>query len=324
MTHVMLRLSLVALAVFSSTATAAEPPVVGIYGWGTDPASKIPRWQRFHDRLRELGWRDGVNVRFEPKHGRMDDARGDAILREFVQKKVALIVVTGTGEALAAKRATSTIPVVVLHVLDPVELGLVQSLARPGGNITGRTQIVSGVSGKLLELIAQALPNIRTAVYGRGGTGSTEHGNEISAAAKSLGIAYRQSDLPKDRDFGGWAEREKRQGADAAVFVLDGFTFSAPHNANLAAALVRHKLPAICGAAEYAEAGCLMSYGPVTLDHYSRGADFVDKILRGAKPAELPMEQPTKFELVVNLKTARALGVKIPRSLLVRASRVIE
>jgi putative ABC transport system substrate-binding protein len=209
-------------------------------------------------------------------------------------------------------------------VLDPVELGLVNSLSHPGGNITGRTQIVSGVSGKLLELMAQTIPSARHVVYGRGATGSREHGKEISAAAKSLGLAYRQSDLPGDRNFDGWAAKMRRDGMEAAVFVLDGFTFAPPHNANLAAALIKHKLPAICGASEYADAGCLISYGPVTLDHYVRGAEFVDKILRGARPADLPMEQPTRFELVVNQRTAKAIGVKIPQSMLLRADRVIE
>jgi len=318
------RCLVVALLFLAGAASAAEPPIVGIYGAGTDPSSKIPRWLRFYDRMRELGWRDGENVQLQPRFGAMDAAKGDAILREFIRAQVAVIVVTGTGEALAAKRATSTIPVVVLHMLDPVELGLIQSLARPGGNITGRTQIVSGLSGKLLELIAQTIPSVRRAVYGRGATGSQEHGKEIGAAAKSLGLAYLQSDLPRDRNFEPWAERIKREGVDAAVFVLDGLTFPPPHNAALAAALVKHRLPAICAASEYADAGCLMSYGPVTLDHYSRGAEFLDKILKGAKPADLPVEQPTRFELVVNLKTAKALGVKIPGSILLRADRVIE
>ena len=304
--------------------SAAELPIVGIYAAGTDPSSKIPRWLRFYERLRELGWRDGENVRLQPRFGALDEAKGDAILREFVQTRASVIVVTGTGEALAAQRATSTVPVVVLHMLDPVKLGLIQSLARPGGNITGRIQTVSSVSGKQLELIAQAIPSARRAVYGRGRTGSREHGDEISAAARSLGIAYLQSDLPLDGKFEPWAERMKREGFDAAVFVLDGLTFPPPHNANLAAALIKHKLPAICGASEYADAGCLMSYGPVTLDHYARGAEFVDKILKGAKPADLPVEQPTRFELVVNLKTAKALGVKIPGPILLRADRVIE
>ncbi|MGH7865595.1 MAG: ABC transporter substrate-binding protein [Candidatus Binataceae bacterium] len=305
-------------------ASAAEPPIVGILAIGTDPSAKLPRWTRFYDRIRELGWRDGENVRLQPRFAAGDFAKADAILREFVSAKVAVIVTTGTGEALAAKRATSTIPIVMLHVLDPVELGLIHSLARPGGNITGRTQIVSGLSGKLLELIAQTIPSARRAVYGRGATGSREHGKEISAAAKSLGLAYLESDLPRDRDFDSWAARMKREGVDTAVFVLDGFTFPPPHNAALAAALIKHKLPAICGASEYADAGCLMSYGPMTLDHYARGAEFVDKILKGAKPADLPVEQPTTFEMVVNLKTAKALGLKIPQSLLIRADRVIE
>lgn len=308
----------------AGSASAAEPPVVGIYGAGTDPSSKIPRWLAFHSRMRELGWRDGENVRLQTRFGANDNAKGDAILREFIRTQVAVIVVTGTSEALAAQRATSTIPVVVLHMLDPVKLGLIQSLGRPGGNITGRVQTVSSVSGKQLELIAQAIPSIRRAVYGRGLTGSAAHGEEISAAAKSLGLAYLQSDLPRDRSFDRWAEQMKRDGVDAAVFVLDSLTFPPQYNAALAAALIKHKLPAACAASEYADAGCLMSYGPVTLDHYSRGAEFVDKILKGAKPADIPVEQPTRFELVVNLKTAKALGIKIPGVTLLRADRVIE
>ena len=144
------RCLVVILLLLAGAASAAEPPIVGIYAAGTDPSSKLPRWLRFYDRMRELGWRDGENVRFQPRFGAMDPAKGEAILREFVRAQVAVIVVTGAGESLAAKRATSTIPIVMLQVLDPVELGLVHSLARPGGNITGRTQTVSGVSGKQL------------------------------------------------------------------------------------------------------------------------------------------------------------------------------
>jgi ABC-type uncharacterized transport system substrate-binding protein len=312
------------LVLFAASGFAGEPSVVGIVASGTDPAAKLPRWERFYDRMRELGWRDGETIRFERRFAANDAKKLEAMLQEFVRAKVSLIVVSGTGEAVAAKRATGTIPIVVLHALDPVKLGLVQSLAHPGGNLTGRTQIVSGVSGKLLELIAQTLPSAKNVVYGRGATGSREHGEEIGVAAQSLALAYRQVDLPRDRNFDRWASRMKGEGMDAAVFVLDGFTFSAPHNANLAAALIRHKLPAICGASEYADAGCLMSYGPVTLDHYVRGAELVDKILRGARPADLPMEQPTRFELVVNQRTAKAIGIKIPQSMLLRADRVIE
>ncbi len=297
---------------------------MGIYGWGNDPSSRIPRWSRFYERLGELGWRDGENVRLQPRFGARDDAKGAEILREFVRARVAVIVVTGTGEALAAKRATSTIPIVLMHMLDPEKLGLVQSLARPGGNVTGRIQTISSVSGKQLERIAQMLPSMRSAVYGRRATGSREHGDEIGAAAKLFGLAYQQSDLPRDRSFDSWAGQMKREGVDAAVFVLDGLTFAPPHITNLAAALIKHRLPAICGASEYAEEGCLMSYGPIMLEHYSRGAEFVDKILKGARPADLPVEQPTRFELVINLKTAKSLGVKVPHLMLLRADRVIE
>ena len=315
----------VAVVLLAAAASAAEPPVVGILAIGTDPAAKLPRWSRFYERMRELGWRDGENIRLQPRFAAGDFAKADAIMREFVDAKVAVVVVTGSTEALAAKRATSTIPIVMLHVLDPVELGLVQSLARPGGNITGRTQIVTGLAGKQLELLAQAVPSVRRVAYGRGSSVAARmFRDEISAAAKTLGLAYVQSELPRDRNFEPWAERVKREGVEAVVFVLDNLTFAPPNNANLAAALIRHKLPAICATSEYADAGCLMSYGPVTLDHYVRGAEFVDKILKGAKPADLPVEQPTRFELVVNLKTAKALGIRIPGAILLRADRVIE
>jgi putative ABC transport system substrate-binding protein len=314
-----------AVLLLAGVASAAEPPVVGILAIGTDPSAKLPRWLRFYERMRELGWRDSENVRLQPRFAAGDFAKADAIMREFVDAKVAVVVVTGSTEALAAKRATSTIPIVMLHVLDPVELGLVRSLARPGGNITGRTQIVTGLSGKQLELLAQAVPSARRVAYGRGSSlAAGLFGDEISVAAKTLGLAYVQSELPHDRKFDNWAEQVKREGVEAVVFVLDNLTFAPPNNANLAAALIKHKLPAICATGEYAEAGCLMSYGPMTLDHYVRGAEFVDKILKGAKPADLPVEQPTRFELVVNLKTAKALGIKIPGPVLLRADRVIE
>ena len=315
-------LTLASLIVFA--ASAAEPPIVAILAMGTDPAAKLPRWVRFHDRMRELGWRDGDNVRFRPRFAQGDIAKADAILRGFVAANVAILVVTGATEALAAQRATSTIPIVMLHVDDPVDLGLVRSLSQPGGNITGRSSRPPGISGKHLELIATMVPFARRAVYGRGGTGSREHDEQIGAAAKMLGLAYLQSDLPSDRNFDAWAERMKHEGVDVAVFVLDRFTFAPPYNAALAAALIKHRLPAICGAAEYADAGCLMSYGAPTLDHYAVGAEFVDRILRGAKPADLPVDQPTKFELVINARTAKALDIKIPQMLRLRADRVIE
>jgi putative tryptophan/tyrosine transport system substrate-binding protein len=291
---------------------------------GTDPSAKIPRWLLFNSRMRELGWRDGENVRLRPRFAAGDVAKVDAILRDFIRQQVAVVVVTGTTEALAAKRATSTIPIVMLHVLDPVELGLIRSLRYPGGNLTGRTQTISGLSGKQLQLIAETIPSIRRAVYGRGATGSRMHGEEISAAAKSLGLGYLQSDLPRDLNFDRWAAQMRSDGIDAAVFVLDSLTFAPPDNALLAAALIKHRLPAICAASEYADAGCLMSYGPVTLDHYSRGAEFVDKILRGARPVDMPVEQPSRFELVINMQVARVLGVTIPHSVMLRADRVIE
>ena len=237
------RCLVVALLALAATASVAELPGVGILAMGTDPSAKVARWLRFHERLRELGWRDGENVRVLPRFADGDPAKAEAMLRELVQAKVALIVTTGTVEALAAQRVTSSIPIVMLHVLDPVELGLIQSLARPGGNVTGRTHIVSGLSGKLLELISQMVPSARRAVYGRGATGSRAHGEEISAAAKLLGMAYQQSDLPRDRNFDSWAGRMKRDGVDAAVLVLDSLTIAAPHNANLAAALINTDCP---------------------------------------------------------------------------------
>jgi len=263
--------------------------------------------------LRELGYLEGQAVAFEPQWGNGHVDRLPGLAAELISAKVAIIVTGGSEAALAAKRATSAIPIVMATGADPVGLGLVESLARPGGNVTGVTSIQTEVSAKRLELLKQLVPRAsRVAIlWDADNHASALIVRDTEAGARPLGISLQSAGVRSPKDV------------DTAVILVSGPALMSDRR-RIADLAVGHRLPMIVGSREYAEAGGLLSYGTDYPDLFRRAAAYVDKILKGAKPADLPIEQPTKFELVINLKTAKALGLTIPRALLLRADDVIQ
>src|SRR5262252_8788123 len=321
---VMLALSLTLAPLVAGAQQAGKVPRIGFLGV-TSPSDRPPLLDAFRQRLRELGWVEGQNVVIDYRYaeGRVD--RLPDLAAELVRLKVDLIVASaGTQVATAAKNATETIPIVMIAVRDPVGTGLIASLARPGGNVTG----VSGSAGlewvaKQLELLKETVPKIRrVAILSNPDNAYHQLAiREVNVAARSLGVQLQLLEARGPNEFDGAfaAMAKERVGA---LLVLSDAIFSS-HRTRLADLAARSRLPAAYGVRDSVEAGGLMSYGPSILDSYRRAATYVDKILKGAKPAELPVEQPTKFELVINLKTAKALGLTIPQSVLLRADQVI-
>ena len=276
------------------------------------------------EALRELGWVEGENVVFERRYAENRLERLPELAADLVRLKVDVIVAAGTLAPLAAKRATSTIPIVMTSAGDPLGSGLVDSLARPGGNVTGMSIMGPDLGGKRLELLKELLPRIaRVAVLRNAATPNTAIVlKETQAAARTFGIEVQSLEVRGPDDFDGAFETMQRQHPDSLVTVEDPLTFN--HRKRIADFAAGQQLPSLSGLSEFAVAGGLMSYGANNADLLRRAAGYVDKILKGAKPADLPVQQPTKFELVINLKTAKALGITIPPSLLARADKVIE
>jgi putative tryptophan/tyrosine transport system substrate-binding protein len=298
---------------------ASKTYTVGLVSIGTDPGQSS-LWQSFIDGMRERGYVEGRNLVVKRAFGNPDRLSG--MLAELVAARVDAIVTTGPRETRTARRATATIPIVMTFVEDPVAEGFVKSLAQPGTNVTGLTSLVPGLSQKYVELLNEALPTAR-----RFGVVATrdpvpENRHELEAAVKARGLTLSFLVVSEPVNFDTTLARAKRDGATGIIAPVDGVTFR--HRRALVAAALKHRLPGIYWAREYGEAGGLMTYGASLADLRRHAAIYVDKILRGAKPAELPIEQPTKFDLVINLKTARALGLTIPPSLLMRADQVIE
>ena len=281
--------------------------------------------EAFREGLRELGWAEGQNLVLEYRwaDGRFD--RLPDLAAELVRRTVDVIVASPTPAALAAKEATGTIPIVGLSLTDPVGLGIIASLARPGGNVTGLSYSVGpSIFGKDLELLREVVPQVqRVAVLSNpAGPAQPLTIRNIRVAAQALGLQLQLVEARGPGDFDGAFAAMTREHA-GAVFVVTDPAFVA-HRARLTDLAIRKRLPSIFTQREDAEAGGLMSYGPRLSDLYRRAATYVDRILKGARPADLPVEEPTKFELVINLKTAKILGLTIPQSLLLRADQAIE
>jgi putative tryptophan/tyrosine transport system substrate-binding protein len=287
-------------------------------------AGSAPNPDVLTEALRELGWVEGENVAFERRYAENRLERLPEMAADLVRLKVDVIVAGGTLAPLAAKRATSTIPIVMAAAGDPLGSGLVASLARPGGNVTGMSMMVPDLSGKWLELLRDILPGLaRVAVLWNSDNPYSAIGfKETQSAARTLGIEVQSLEVRSPDDFDRAFEAAQRHHPDALVTVSDPLTLD--HTKLIADFTAGQRLPSVHGAKEFAAAGGLVSYGANIADVVRRAAGYVDKILKGAKPADLPVEQPTKFELVINLKTAKALGVTIPPSLLARADEVIE
>ena len=301
---------------------ANKLPTIGFLGSGSRPSQGA--WlEAFAQRLRELGWSEGRTVAFEYRWAEGRSNRLAEIATEFVRLKVDLIYAVGTESALAAKRATSTIPIVFPVTGDPIGTGLVASLAMPGGNATGLSDFAVDLAAKRLEILREVFPSLAhlAIIANSAYSGGALELGEIKAAARALGIEVVPLEFRRAEDVAPAFEALK--GRAEALYVV-GDPLANIQRMRIMTFALAARLPAMCVQREYVEAGGLMSYGPNYPDLNRRAADLVDKILRGAKPVDLPVEQPTKFDLVVNLITARALGVTVPPTLLARADEVIE
>jgi putative ABC transport system substrate-binding protein len=309
----------------SSAADAQQPTSprhIGVLFVSWSLESKMA--QALREGLREAGYAEEKDVVIEWRTASGDYARLPALAANLVERKVEVIVVAGTVAAQAIKRATSTIPVVIVNVADPVGSGLVSDLAHPGGNVTGFSNMVAELSAKRLQLLKEAIPRVtRMAVLRNPDTPwQTRVIDDLKVVAAALSIELSVVvDVRTPEDFGAAFTAARRAHAHA-VYVLDGPLFNY-HRAILVKEATKARFPTIYGAREFPEEGGLMSYGANSIDLFRRSAGYVDKILKGAKPGDLPIEQPTKFELVVNLKTAKALGLTFPESILLHADEVI-
>ena len=312
-----------AAVVWRSAARAQQPgklPTIGFLG--TDASVWSPWTAAFVQRLRELGWTEGRNIAIEYRWSEGRPARHAEIAAEFVRMKVDVIV-TNAFAASTVKQATSVIPIVFPLGIDPVGSDLIGSLAQPGGNVTGLTTQQSDLAGKRLELLREVLPRLRRlAVMGNAGNRAAvlEMG-EVQAAARTLGLEVAPLEIRRVEDIAPAFESLKAQ-ADALYVVGDSFVQA--NRTRIITFSLSARLPTIVGIREFVQAGALMSYGPNFSDLFRRAAELVDKILRGTKPGDIPVEQPTKFDLVINLTTAKALGLTIPPTLLARADEVID
>jgi putative tryptophan/tyrosine transport system substrate-binding protein len=302
---------------------AKKVPRIGFLG-ATSAFAEKRRIEAFRQGLHELGYVAGENIVIEWRWAEEKFERLPVLAAELMGLNVEIIVTGGSTSTGAAKKVTTTIPIVMTQTTDPVGSGFVASLARPGGNITGLSTVAPELNGKRLELLKEVVPKLsRVAVFDDSTTPGNAQGlKETELAARALKVQLQYLDIRGPRDIE-TAFREASKGRADAVIVLGGplFISQRRQTADLA---IKNRLPTTHGSVEMVEHGGLMSYGVSVSDLYRRAATYVDKILKGAKPADLPVEQPTKFELVINLKTAKALGLTIPPSVLGRADQVIE
>jgi len=301
---------------------AKKIPRIGFLGGGSPSTAKV-LLDAFHQGLRELGYIEGQNIAIEYRYAEGKEERLADLAAELVRLRLDVIVTVGTQATLAAKHATSTIPIVVGTAGDLVGEGLVASLARPGGNVTGFTNIDPDLSAKRLQLLKESFPKVsRVAVLYHGGPGGDdEELKETQAAARTLKIQLQPLAVKDPSQFSGAYAAMKKERA-AALIIFHG-SFTRFHQTQLVELAAKNQLPTMCGNAAWSDAGCLISYGHDRSHQFRRAAGYVDKILKGTKPADLPVEQPMKFEFVINLKTAKELGVTIEPNVLVRANRVI-
>jgi putative ABC transport system substrate-binding protein len=295
-------------------------PRIGLIGNAT-PTSGTTFVDAFRRGLAHLGWIEQQNLRIEYRWAEGDLGRHPQLVADLVALKVDVIVLAGTAAARAAMQATRTIPIVVALVGDPVAGGLANNLAKPGGNLTGLAWQTSDLVTKQLQLLQETVPRA-TQVAAIGHPANPAARSAIEPAARSLGVQVHVIDIEAPADIPGAFEAIQRRRADT-LLVLPSPMFYGERR-RLAELAARHRLPAVYETRDFVDAGGLMSYGPSFPDMYRRAATYVDKILKGAKPGDLPMEQPTKFDFVINLKTAKALGLTIPPAVLARADALIQ
>jgi putative ABC transport system substrate-binding protein len=287
------------------------------------PSIFAARNEVFRQGLRDLGYVEGKNIIIEYRYaeGKLD--RLPDLAAELVRLKVDVIVTAAASGTHAAKQATSTIPIVVAGAGDLVGQGLVASLAKPGENVTGSTTLAPDLSGKRLELLKEILPKAtRVAVLLHSNPSDRDQLQETEMAARHLGVKIQPLEIKDPNDFQNVYDAIAKQRADAIIIIQGAFIQN--YRRQLAELALKHRLPAMCEQAEWAQDGCVASYGPDLLYLYRRAAIFVDKLLKGTKPADIPVEQPMKFELVINLKAAKQIGLTIPPNVLVRADNVFK
>ena len=303
----------------------AQPPKVLRVGWlSNDKSATSPFYEAFRNGLRDLGYLEGSNLVIEAKFGEGYGERLDALAVELVQWKPQIIVTQGGPATYPVIRAGATMPIVFGFSGDPIEGKLVKTLAHPGGNMTGMTFLSHELVGKRMELLKEALPSLkRASVLAR-----PQHPGEqaelrtTQTAAKTLGLAINYEPVNSDAELEKALTATLKSNSEAIVAFPDAGMMR--YGEQIAAFSLKHRIPAISGWAQFANSGNLMSYGPNLRDVFRRLAIYVDKINKGARPADLPVELPTSVEMVVNLKTAKAMGLKIPNSILLRADKVIE
>jgi putative ABC transport system substrate-binding protein len=296
---------------------------IGFLTAGTSGAG-TPALPAFVEALRQLAWIEGRTVVIEYRYAETRLDRLPELAAELARLNVDVIVAAGTLAPLAAKHATATIPIVMTSAGDPLGSGLIASLAQPGGNVTGLSLMVPDLGGKRLGLLKELLPRIsRVAVLWNAANPYRAHVfRETATAGQTLGVEIQSLEVRRPEDFDNVFESATLQQPDGLITVEDPLTVN--HRKQIAEFAARNRLPTIHGLREFVEVGGLMAYGASVSDLYRRAAAYVDKILRGTKPADLPIQQPTKFEFVINLKTAKALGVTVPDKLLALADEVIE
>ena len=318
---------LVAAAILTAIdpALAQQPPKIPRIGFlssagdSNNPGTQV---EAFRQGLRDLGYIEGKNILVEYRYSEGKSDRTPSLVAELVQFKVDALVVTNPPSIRAAKQATKSIPIVMVTTADPVATGIVDSLARPGGNITGLTRLTRELSGKRLELLKEAVPGIsRVGVLWAQGT--SRNFKEYEPAARALKIPLQSLEVRgSNPDLEGAFRDATKARANALITVATATLF--PYQKQIADLAIKNRLPSMYERNDYVEAGGLMSYSANDAQSFKRAAVYVDKILKGTKPADLPVEQPTKFEFVINLKTAKQIGLTIPQKVLVRADKVIK
>ena len=313
------------LFALSLPAQAQQPPNIPRIGYlgATSLTANAARVEAFRQGLRELGYVEGKNIVIELRSAEGEQDRLPALVAELVRLKVDIIVSGGPSVTRAAKAATTTIPIVMAQDSDPVGSGFVASLARPGGNITGLSTLSPEISGKRLELLKEIVPALsRVAVIGRSAEpGYAQVLKEIELAAGALKLKLQLLDVRDAKDIETAFQAARKERADAVLLLMAAVLNS--HRAQVVELAVKHRLPAAHSNAEFVQEGGLMVYAVSITDLFRRAATYVDKILKGAKPADLPVEQPRKFEFIVNLKAAKQIGLTMPPKVLARADRVI-
>jgi len=325
-----LRLVVAALSFAASLAADAQQSGkvyrIGYLSTGSASGTYTRPLEAFRQGLRELGWHEGRNVLIEYRYAEGRADRLPALAHELVKLNVDVIVASPTPSALAARNATPTIPIVAMSLTEPVAVGLVASLARPGGNVTGLTYGVdTEIFGKQLQLLKEVIPNVRRVAVLVNPSGSPAYPlmmETVKKAARSLDLLLQILEAREPGDFDAAFAAMVKERAGALLLTGDPMFFV--HRLRLADLAMKSRLPSMSTQWQWVEAGGLLSYAPSFPDQWRRAATYVDKILRGAKPADLPIEQPAKFELVINLRTARELGISLPQSMLQRADEVIQ